>query len=119
MVAFPDKGVMDQRKLKSTPGARKAKLPQFIPPQLATLAVLAAQVRPEDRVLEPSAGTGLMAVVSLPRPFVFRLDMEDPHPFPWIRVKLSIAMGHAPESVRAAADLDCLLRPRTDAAPRA
>jgi bifunctional non-homologous end joining protein LigD len=28
---------MDQRKLKNTPGARKAKLPQFIPPQLATL----------------------------------------------------------------------------------
>lgn len=39
------------------------------------------------------ATTGLMAVVSLPRPFVFRLDMEDPHPFPWIRVKLSIAIG--------------------------
>src|SRR6266436_4006475 len=27
---------MDQRKLKNTPGARKAKLPQFIQPQLAT-----------------------------------------------------------------------------------
>lgn len=28
---------MDQRKLKTTPGARKAKAPSFIPPQLATL----------------------------------------------------------------------------------
>jgi bifunctional non-homologous end joining protein LigD len=28
---------MAQRKLKNTPGVRKAKLPQFIPPQLATL----------------------------------------------------------------------------------
>ncbi|PSJ19922.1 methylase/helicase, partial [Halomonas sp. ND22Bw] len=34
------------------------------PPQLAALAVLAAQVRPKDRVLEPSAGTGLLAVVA-------------------------------------------------------
>jgi len=38
---------------------------------------------------------GLMAVVSLPRPFVFRLDARDPHPTPWIRVKLSAALGHA------------------------
>jgi hypothetical protein len=36
---------------------------------------------------------GLMGVVSLPRAFVFRLDLEDPHPAPWIRVKLSCAMG--------------------------
>ncbi len=36
---------------------------------------------------------GLLAVVSLPRPFVFRLDLEDPHPAPWLRVKLSCAMG--------------------------
>jgi hypothetical protein len=42
-----------------------------------------------------SATLGLMAVVSLPRAFVFRLDMEDPHPSPWIRVKLSCAMGNA------------------------
>ncbi|MBI2260857.1 MAG: strawberry notch family protein [Caulobacterales bacterium] len=34
------------------------------PPHLAALAVLAAQVRPGDRVLEPSAGTGLIAVVA-------------------------------------------------------
>ncbi|MCI0359995.1 MAG: hypothetical protein L0211_16070 [Planctomycetaceae bacterium] len=39
------------------------------------------------------ATTGLMAVVSLPRPFVFRLDLEDPHPFPWIRVRLSGVLG--------------------------
>lgn len=36
---------------------------------------------------------GLMAVVSLPRYFVFRLSLDDPHPVPWIRVKLSCAMG--------------------------
>jgi hypothetical protein len=35
---------------------------------------------------------GLMAVVSLPRAFVFRLDARDPHPVPWIRVKLSAAV---------------------------
>jgi hypothetical protein len=38
---------------------------------------------------------GLMGVVSLPRPFVFRLNPDDPHPAPWIRVKLSAALGHA------------------------
>jgi hypothetical protein len=42
-----------------------------------------------------AATTGLMGVVSLPRPFVFRLDTRDPHPMPWIRVKLSAAMGRA------------------------
>jgi hypothetical protein len=40
-----------------------------------------------------SSTVGLLAVVSLPRPFVFRIDAEDPHPSPWIRVKLSCAMG--------------------------
>lgn len=40
-----------------------------------------------------SASVGLMTVVSLPRPFVFRIDLEDPHPAPWIRVRLSCAMG--------------------------
>ncbi|MDK2747555.1 MAG: strawberry notch family protein [Brevundimonas sp.] len=40
-------------------------LDQFsTPPQLAALAVLASQVRPGDLVLEPSAGTGLLAVVA-------------------------------------------------------
>jgi hypothetical protein len=39
-------------------------LDQFsTPPQLGALAVLAAQVRPGDRLLEPSAGTGLLAVL--------------------------------------------------------
>lgn len=38
---------------------------------------------------------GLMGVVSLPRAFVFRLNLDDPHPVPWIRVKLSCAMGQA------------------------
>jgi hypothetical protein len=36
---------------------------------------------------------GLIGVVSLPRAFVFRLTLDDPHPTPWIRVKLSCAMG--------------------------
>jgi hypothetical protein len=39
--------------------------------------------------------TGLMSVVSLPRYFVFRAPTDDPHPTPWIRVKLSCAMGKA------------------------
>lgn len=38
---------------------------------------------------------GLMGVVSLPRAFVFRNSLADPHPIPWIRVKLSCAMGNA------------------------
>ena len=38
---------------------------------------------------------GLIGVVSLPRVFVFRLSLDDPHPAPWIRVKLSCAIGHA------------------------
>ncbi len=39
--------------------------------------------------------TGLMGVVSVPSYFVFRLNGDDPHPPPWIRVKLSIAFGAA------------------------
>ncbi|WP_431103208.1 hypothetical protein [Roseateles noduli] len=42
-----------------------------------------------------AAPTGLMAVVSLPRAFVFRINVDDPHPVPWLRVKLSCAMGDA------------------------
>lgn len=38
---------------------------------------------------------GLMGVVSLPRVFVFRMGLEDPHPIPWIRVKISSAIGDA------------------------
>lgn len=42
-----------------------------------------------------AATTGLMSVVSLPRAFVFRINPDDPHPFPWIRAKLSCALGRA------------------------
>jgi hypothetical protein len=42
-----------------------------------------------------SSTLGLIGVVSLPRAFVFRLSTDDPHPIPWIRVKLSCAMGRA------------------------
>jgi hypothetical protein len=38
---------------------------------------------------------GLIGVVSLPRAFVFRINVDDPHPSPWIRVKLSAAIGQA------------------------
>lgn len=40
-----------------------------------------------------AATQGLIGVVSLPRAFVFRVQLDDPHPFPWIRVKLSTAFG--------------------------
>lgn len=39
--------------------------------------------------------TGLINVVSVPSYFVFRLKPDDPHPPPWIRVRLSIAFGAA------------------------
>lgn len=42
-----------------------------------------------------AATFGLMAVVSLPAPFMFRVSADDPHPMPWFRVKISCAMGHA------------------------
>lgn len=42
-----------------------------------------------------TATQGLLAVVSLPRPFVFRIGDDDPHPFPWFRVKLGCALGSA------------------------
>jgi len=38
---------------------------------------------------------GLISVVSLPKAFVFRVNLDDPHPVPWIRVKLSCAIGQA------------------------
>src|SRR5262249_30181239 len=38
---------------------------------------------------------GLIGVVSLPRAFIFRMNVDDPHPIPWIRVKLSSAIGQA------------------------
>jgi hypothetical protein len=42
-----------------------------------------------------SATVGLINVVSLPAYFVFRMPDGDPHPFPWIRVKISLAFGKA------------------------
>jgi hypothetical protein len=42
-----------------------------------------------------SSTLGLMGIVSLPRRFVFHVDATDPHPFPWIRVCLSCAIGDA------------------------
>jgi hypothetical protein len=39
------------------------------------------------------ATLGLINVVSLPRYFMFRIKLDDPHPFPWIRVRLSLAFG--------------------------
>jgi hypothetical protein len=36
-----------------------------------------------------------MGVLSLPRAFVFRSGANDPHPIPWIRVKLACAIGDA------------------------
>jgi tellurite resistance protein len=36
---------------------------------------------------------GLIGVVALPGYFVFRLSLNDPHPVPWIRVKLSGLIG--------------------------
>jgi hypothetical protein len=36
-----------------------------------------------------------MTIVSLPRAFVFHMNPEDPHPMPWIRVRLSCALGAA------------------------
>ena len=41
------------------------------------------------------ATIGLVSVVSLPRYFMFRAKLDDPHPFPWIRVKISLAFGNA------------------------
>jgi hypothetical protein len=38
---------------------------------------------------------GLIGIVSLPRWFVFRMSLDDPHPFPFIRVALSCAIGDA------------------------
>ena len=42
-----------------------------------------------------TATYGLMNVVSLPSYFVFRIGTDGPHPFPWIRVKISLALGAA------------------------
>jgi hypothetical protein len=45
--------------------------------------------------LGPTATQGLIGVLSLPSYFVFRISANDPHPPPWLRVKLSAAFGRA------------------------
>jgi hypothetical protein len=40
-----------------------------------------------------SSTLGLLGVVSLPRWFVFRVNLDDPHPSPFSRVHLSCALG--------------------------
>lgn len=42
-----------------------------------------------------SSTLGLLAVVSLPRYFVFRPNVDDPHPTPYVRLRLSAAIGDA------------------------
>lgn len=42
-----------------------------------------------------AAPVGLIGVVSLPRAFVTRISLDGPHPTPWIRVKISAAIGRA------------------------
>ena len=42
-----------------------------------------------------TATYGLLSVVSLPSYFVFRIGTDGPHPFPWIRMKISLALGAA------------------------
>jgi hypothetical protein len=67
---------------------------------------------------------GLMGVVSLPNWYVFRLNGDDPHPIPWIRVKLSCAIGDAlyphPQWRRLAAVWEAMYPPaKLDAERRA
>lgn len=67
-----------------------------------------------------TATLGLMGVVSLPRVFVFRTDLSDPHPTPWLRVKLSAAIGagmYPDPQWRALADLWTCFYPRRHAPP--
>jgi hypothetical protein len=70
-----------------------------------------------------SSTLGLMGIVSLPRPFVFRVDLSDPHPFPWIRVLVSCAIGDAfyphPQWQQLAATWQHLYPPRDLGAERA
>lgn len=46
-------------------------------------------------VLGIGATLGLIQVVSLPRPFVFKVHLDDPHPTAWLRVHISCAIGNA------------------------
>lgn len=45
--------------------------------------------------LGPTATVGLVGVLTMPPYFVFRISAQDPHPPPWLRVKLSVAFGSA------------------------
>lgn len=69
-----------------------------------------------------SASTGLMSVVSLPSYFVFRMPDDDPHPYPWIRVKISLAFGRAlypdPQWDRLERTWEELYPPHTQPAPQ-
>ncbi|MBE7173294.1 MAG: hypothetical protein INR73_22165 [Williamsia sp.] len=42
-----------------------------------------------------AATLGLMGVVTLPKYFQFRLDLDDPHPAPYVRVQVNCAFGKA------------------------
>ena len=71
-----------------------------------------------------AATLGLIGVLSLPRAFVFRVAFDDPHPAPWLRVKLTCALGRAlnpsPQWERLAALWDELYpapAPRAQRAP--
>jgi hypothetical protein len=46
-------------------------------------------------VLGIGATLGLIQVVSLPRAFVFKARLDDPHPAPWLRVHISCSLGEA------------------------
>lgn len=67
------------------------------------------------------ATLGLIGVVSLPRWAVYRVSAAGPHPAPWIRVKISCALGEAlyphPQWPRLAAHWEQLY-PRRLADPR-
>lgn len=45
--------------------------------------------------LGPAATMGVIGVLSLPAYFVYRISPSDPHPPPWLRVKVSAAFGRA------------------------
>lgn len=73
--------------LRATPGPIPALWSRWMSEIVADLWAVAK--------LGPAATLGLIGVLSLPHPFVFRISADDPHPPPWLRVKLSIAFGDA------------------------
>lgn len=67
------------------------------------------------------ATVGLISVVSLPRYFMFRFRAASPHPYPWIRVLISLRIGGAlyPHPQWARLERTWLsLYPLTDLAPQ-